>query len=38
MSQLPALIEEFGVRSVVFGAPILAMLALVVAGALYFLI
>ena len=34
----PALIEEFGVRSVVFGAPILAMLALVVAGALYFLI
>ncbi len=38
ISQLPALIEEFGVRSVVFGAPILAMLALVVAGALYFLI
>ncbi|MBN2113908.1 MAG: ABC transporter permease [Acidimicrobiia bacterium] len=38
ISKLPALIEEFGVRSVVFGAPILAMLALVVAGALYFLI
>ena len=38
ISQLPDLIEEFGVRSVVFGAPILAMLALVVAGALYFLI
>ena len=38
ISQLPALLEEFDVRSVVFGAPILAMLALVVAGALYFLI
>ena len=38
ISQLPDLIEEFGVRSVVFGAPIVAMLALVVAGALYFLI
>jgi ABC-type lipoprotein release transport system permease subunit len=35
---VPTLIEEFDVRSVVFGAPILAMLALVVAGALYFLI
>ncbi|MBM3695724.1 MAG: ABC transporter permease [Actinobacteria bacterium] len=38
ISQLPGLIEAFGVRTVVFGAPILAMLALVVAGALYFLI
>jgi ABC-type lipoprotein release transport system permease subunit len=35
---VPTLIDEFDVRSVVFGAPILAMLALVVAGALYFLI
>lgn len=38
ITQLPGLIEEFDVRSVVFGAPILAMLALIVAGALYFLI
>jgi hypothetical protein len=38
ISQLPALIEEFDVRTIVFGAPIVAMLALVVAGALYFLI
>jgi hypothetical protein len=38
ISQLDDLIEDFGTRSVVFGAPILAMLALVVAGALYFLI
>jgi hypothetical protein len=38
ISQLPDLIEQFDVRTVVFGAPILAMLALVVAGALYFLI
>lgn len=38
ITQLPALVEEFDVRSVVFGAPILAMLALIVAGALYFLI
>ena len=38
ISRLPGLLEDFGVRSVVFGAPILAMLALVVAGALYFLI
>jgi hypothetical protein len=37
-TRLPALVEAFGVRTVVFGAPILAMLALVVAGALYFLI
>lgn len=35
---IPTLLEEFDVRSVIFGAPILAMLALVVAGALYFLI
>jgi len=38
ITQLPALIGEFDVRTVVFGAPILAMLALIVAGALYFLI
>jgi len=38
ISKLPDLIEEFDVRTVVFGAPILAMLALIVAGALYFLI
>ena len=35
---LPRLIESFDVRKTVFGGPILAMLALVVAGALYFLI
>ena len=35
---LPALLESFDLRTTVFGAPILAMLALVVAGALYFLI
>jgi hypothetical protein len=38
ISKLPDLIEEFDVRTVVFGAPIVAMLALIVAGALYFLI
>ena len=38
ISRLPAIVEDFDVRSVVFGAPILAMLALIVAGALYFLI
>lgn len=38
LSALPGLVEEFDVRVVVFGAPIVAMLALVVAGALYFLI
>ncbi len=38
ITKLPNLIEDFDVRSVVFGAPILAMLALIVAGALYFLI
>ena len=38
ITQLPGLVEDFDVRSVVFGAPILAMLALIVAGALYFLI
>jgi hypothetical protein len=37
-SFLPGLLERFEVRSVVVGAPILAMLALVVGGALYFLI
>ncbi|NQV04969.1 ABC transporter permease [bacterium] len=37
-TQLSGLIDEFDVRTVVFGAPILAMLALIVAGALYFLI
>ncbi|MFQ5554841.1 MAG: hypothetical protein ACE5GC_05655, partial [Acidimicrobiia bacterium] len=35
---LPLLLDEFDVRSVVIGAPILSMLALVVGGALYFLI
>ncbi len=35
---LPSLLESFDVRKVVFGGPILAMLALVVAGALYFLV
>ena len=38
VTRLPGIVEDFGVRKVVFGAPILAMLALVVAGALYFLI
>jgi hypothetical protein len=38
LSALPGIVEEFDVRVVVFGAPIVAMLALVVAGALYFLI
>jgi len=38
LTRLPAVIEEFDVRTVVLGAPILAMLALIVAGALYFLI
>jgi hypothetical protein len=38
VTQLPGIIEDFDVRTVVFGAPILAMLALIVAGALYFLI
>ncbi len=35
---LPQLISSFDVRTTVFGGPILAMLALVVAGALYFLV
>ncbi len=35
---LPALVESFDVRTTIFGGPILAMLALVVAGALYFLV
>ncbi len=35
---VPDLIERFDVRKTVFGGPILAMLALVVLGALYFLI
>ncbi|HUG74450.1 MAG TPA: FtsX-like permease family protein, partial [Acidimicrobiia bacterium] len=38
LSALPGIVEQFDVRVVVFGAPIVAMLALVVAGALYFLI
>lgn len=38
LTRLPAIVAEFDVRTVVFGAPILAMLALIVAGALYFLI
>jgi hypothetical protein len=38
VTRLPGLIEDFDVRSVVLGAPILAMLALIVAGALYFLV
>ncbi|NNC73954.1 MAG: hypothetical protein HKN93_00445, partial [Acidimicrobiia bacterium] len=37
-TSLPAILESFDVRAVVFGAPIFAMLALVVGGALYFLI
>jgi hypothetical protein len=37
-TSLPALIESFDVRTTIFGGPILAMLALVVAGALYFLV
>ncbi len=37
-SFLPLLLDEFDVRSVVIGAPLLAILALVVGGALYFLI
>ena len=35
---LPVLLDEFDVRSVTVGGPILAILALVVGGALYFLI
>lgn len=35
---LPKLIGEFSTRSVVIGGPILAMLALVVGGAIYFLV
>ncbi|HEX9854101.1 MAG TPA: FtsX-like permease family protein [Acidimicrobiia bacterium] len=37
-SGLTSLLDAFGVRSVVVGAPILAILALVVGGALYFLV
>ena len=37
-SLLPTLLDEFDVRSVTVGGPILAILALVVGGALYFLI
>ncbi len=37
-SSLPLLLDEFDVRSVTVGGPILAILALVVGGALYFLI
>jgi hypothetical protein len=37
-SLLPLLLDEFDVRSVTVGGPILAILALVVGGALYFLI
>ncbi|MCP3977038.1 MAG: ABC transporter permease [bacterium] len=37
-SFLPGLLDKFDLRSVVIGAPILAILALVVGGALYFLI
>ena len=37
-SFLPLLLDEFDVRSVTVGGPILAILALVVGGALYFLI
>jgi len=37
-SFLPGLLDKFDIRSVVIGAPILAILALVVGGALYFLI
>lgn len=35
---LPLLIDAFSIRSVVIGGPILAMLALVVGGAIYFLV
>jgi len=35
---LPLLIDDFSTRSVVIGGPILAMLALVVGGAIYFLV
>ncbi|MEN8113725.1 MAG: ABC transporter permease [Actinomycetota bacterium] len=35
---LPLLLDEFSTRSVVIGGPILAMLALVVGGAIYFLV
>ncbi|MGB9359260.1 MAG: ABC transporter permease [Acidimicrobiia bacterium] len=35
---LPLLLDEFSTRSVVVGGPILAMLALVVGGAIYFLV
>ncbi len=35
---LPLLIDKFSTRSVVIGGPILAMLALVVGGAVYFLV
>lgn len=38
ITALDDLVAEFDTRTVVFGAPILAMLALVVAGALYFLV
>ena len=38
LTRLPAVVSEFEVRTVVLGAPILAMLALIVTGALYFLI
>ena len=38
ITDLTDIVSEFDTRSVVFGAPILAMLALIVAGALYFLI
>jgi hypothetical protein len=37
-SFLPNLLDEFDIRSVTIGGPILAILALVVGGALYFLI
>ncbi len=37
-TRLADLVDEFDVRTVVFGVPIVAMLALVVAGALYFLV
>lgn len=37
-TQVIQLVEEFDVRTVVFGLPIVAMLTLVVAGALYFLV
>ncbi|HSG80330.1 MAG TPA: ABC transporter permease [Acidimicrobiia bacterium] len=38
ITDLTDIVAEFDTRTVVFGAPILAMLALIVAGALYFLI